>query len=199
MKTYRTVLVIAEISLLTSLALIFDWIANITQIRIFPNGGSISLSMLPIFVLAYRRGLIPALVSGLLLGTLQTILGVTYYLYFLQFLFDYTVAYGLVGFAGIFYGMVRHKDRVIQDLFIVVGAILGGFLRYMSHVIAGVVYWARIIDDSSKVDFNAPITGEAWLYSFGYNGTYMVPSIIICAIILVIFNHYARKLYTEIE
>lgn len=193
MKKNQTVLIITEISILTALAIIFDWIANLVNIRLFPNGGSISISMLPVFILAYRRGLLSALISGLLLGTLQTLLGVTYYLYFLQFLFDYTIAYGLVGFAGVFFRMVHSNKTNIQLIGIISGVILGGVLRYMSHVIAGVVYWARVIEDTSKVDFSKPITKSAWLYSLGYNATYMVPSIIICIILLVIFNRISRK------
>ncbi|NLG82354.1 MAG: energy-coupled thiamine transporter ThiT [Bacilli bacterium] len=197
MKTnHQKVLVIVEIALLTALAVIFDLIANLTQIQLFPNGGSISISMLPVFVLAYRRGLIPGLVSGLLLGTLQTILGVTYYLFFLQFLLDYTLAYGLVGFAGVFFKWVQSNNNKYQIIGIISGTILGGFLRYFSHVLSGVIYWARYIDSTDSVDFSKGVTWGDWLFSMGYNATYMVPSVIICAIILVIFNKVARRIYT---
>lgn len=193
MKKQETVLIITETAILSALALVFDWIANLINIKLFPNGGSISIAMLPVFILAYRRGLIPALISGFLLGTLQIVLGVTYYLYFLQFLFDYTVAFTLVGFAGVFYKMVQSKNEKYQIMGIVIGAILGGFLRFMSHVISGVIYWSRYISDSNDVDFSRPLTSSDWLYSLGYNATYMVPSIIICIILLLIFNRTARK------
>ncbi len=195
MKTEDKVLVIIETSLLTSLALVFDWVANFTQIRLFPNGGSISISMLPVFVIAYRRGLIPGLISGLLLGTLQTILGVAYFLVPLQFLLDYSLAYCLVGVAGVFYKWIQSENKKLQYIGIVSGALLGGFLRFFSHVLAGVVYWARYIDDA--VDFSQKITWDDWLFSISYNASYMVPSIIICIVILVMFNKIVRKIYTN--
>lgn len=195
MKTENKVLVIIETSLLTSLALVFDWVANFTQIRLFPNGGSISISMLPVFVIAYRRGLIPGLISGLLLGTLQTILGVAYFLVPLQFLLDYSLAYCLVGVAGVFYKWIQSENKKPQYIGIVSGALLGGFLRFFSHVLAGVVYWARYIDDA--VDFSQKITWDDWLFSISYNASYMVPSIIICIVILVMFNKIVRKIYTN--
>lgn len=195
MKTEDKVLVIIETSLLTSLALVFDWVANFTQIRLFPNGGSISISMLPVFVIAYRRGLIPGLISGLLLGTLQTILGVAYFLVPLQFLLDYSLAYCLVGVAGVFYKWIQSENKKLQYIGIVSGALLGGFLRFFSHVLAGVVYWARYIDDA--VDFSQKITWDDWLFSISYNASYMVPSIIICMVILVMFNKIVRKIYTN--
>lgn len=195
MKTENKVLVIIETSLLTSLALVFDWVANFTQIRLFPNGGSISISMLPVFVIAYRRGLIPGLISGLLLGTLQTILGVAYFLVPLQFLLDYSLAYCLVGVAGVFYKWIQSENKKLQYIGIVSGALLGGFLRFFSHVLAGVVYWARYIDDA--VDFSQKITWDDWLFSISYNASYMVPSIIICIVILVMFNKIVRKIYTN--
>ena len=53
-----------------------------------------------------------------------------------------------------------------------VGAVFAGALRFVCHFITGWTIWSVW----------APEGMPAWLYSLGYNATYMVPEIIITAI-----------------
>ena len=59
MRTTRT---LVEIALTIALAFVLD------ELRLFemPQGGTVSLSMLPLIVLAYVRGWGPAVLAGLL-------------------------------------------------------------------------------------------------------------------------------------
>ncbi len=71
---------------------------------------SISVAMVPIFIIAFRWGLKVSLLSGFLWGLLQVVLGDAYYLSPVQFLIEYFIAFAFVGFAGLFF-------RTIQNYF----------------------------------------------------------------------------------
>nr|WP_265182031.1 energy-coupled thiamine transporter ThiT [Geomicrobium sp. JCM 19055] len=64
-------LIMVEIALMTALALILD---RIEFSGPWVMGGSITLVMLPIFVMAFRRGVKVGVATGLLVGTLKLVL-----------------------------------------------------------------------------------------------------------------------------
>ncbi|MEJ6527107.1 MULTISPECIES: energy-coupled thiamine transporter ThiT [unclassified Exiguobacterium] len=173
MKTRFKLQALIEISLFAALGLIFDLLIPYR----LPQGGSISLAMLPIFVMAFRHGLKGGLATGALVGTLQLLFG-AYIFTPVQFLLDYTVAYGLVGMAGVFAGRVKQaaSNGATKTLatYLVLGALLGSMLRYAAHVISGIVFFAEYAE------------GPVVAYSLGYNATYMAPSFVISAIVLVL-------------
>ncbi|MFN3367515.1 MAG: energy-coupled thiamine transporter ThiT, partial [Exiguobacterium mexicanum] len=88
MKQRLKLQALIEISLFAALGLIFDLLIPFRM----PQGGSVSLAMLPIFVMAYRHGLKGGLATGALVGTLQLLFG-AYIFTPVQFLLDYTFAY----------------------------------------------------------------------------------------------------------
>lgn len=140
-----------------------------------PFGGSASLDMLPILVLALRRGVGPGLVTGAIFGFLNYTLDPVQIVYPLQFLLDYGVAYGLVGLTGL--GTLAWKRwstgaRTGSALLAVVVpfALLGVCARFIAHYVSGIVYFGQY----------APAGQPVWLYSLGYNALYMVPSGIAC-------------------
>ena len=94
-------LFMVEIAVFSALALIFDLLANVVSFSLWPQGGSVSISMVPVFLMAYRWGVKGGLTTGLLLGLLQIISGTAYIMHPIQGLLDYIVAYTVVGFAGI--------------------------------------------------------------------------------------------------
>ena len=78
-------------------------------------------------------------------------------------LFDYVVAYAVLGLSGVF--MNKIKNRVLAA---VLGTVLVCLLRYLCHFITGITVWREIAD-----------LWEAIWFSITYNGTYMIPEIII--------------------
>ncbi len=80
------------------------------------------------------------------------------------YLLDYILAYTVLGFAGIF----RKKGTAG----IVLGVCLAVFLRFICHFITGAV----IFDIWCEWD-------SAWVYSFCYNGAYMLPEMVITAFV----------------
>ncbi|MBU1144701.1 MAG: energy-coupled thiamine transporter ThiT [Firmicutes bacterium] len=185
MKKKNQIQIIAEIGVLTSIALVLDLLANLWGPLLgFVNGGSVSIAMLPIFVIAFRRGILPGLEAGLILGVLQIALGKFYYLNFFQFMLDYILAFTLVGFAGLF------RKGSFKPSHLVYGMLLGSFLRLVSAYFAGALYWsAYILEGIQGVDSTLHSNFASWLLtpesitwvgSFIYNAAYLIPSALLC-------------------
>lgn len=68
--------------------------------KVWAQGGSVSLVMVPIVLMAFRWGLTAGLTTGLLVGVIQTMFG-AYIVHWLQGLLDYGVAFTVVGLATI--------------------------------------------------------------------------------------------------
>ncbi len=186
MKKSFNLNVLAEIAIFSALAFALDILQSGIFRGVFPNGGSIGIAMIPILIICFRRGFIPGLICGIIVSFLQMLGGVyaiasNWYLVLLQIILDYIIAYPLVAIAGVFYKPF-HKASSLkkQTLYICLGTIIGGALKLLSHYIAGVTFWSS----SCPVDF----LGGPAVYSFVYNGAFMIPNIIICIIILVIIN-----------
>ena len=144
-----------------------------------PNGGSITPgSMLPIFVFAYIYG--PA--KGFLVSFVYFLLQLTQGIYFesvFQFLLDYFFGFVLLGVAGFF------KNNIIP------GIIAGGFLRFLSSFLAGVLFYGAY----------APEGQSPFVYSLLYNGSYMLPEVIICIIVAIIplMNKTIEQLKAKVQ
>ncbi|MER1999674.1 MAG: energy-coupled thiamine transporter ThiT [Lysinibacillus sp.] len=177
----KKLLMLVEIAIFAGLGLVLDKLAFS-----MPQGGSVSFAMLPIVLMAIRWGFGAGLTTGLLIGILQMMFG-AYVLHWVQALFDYGIAFSIVGLAAI----VRHtvlqsaqkqnKKQIV--IWIVIGVVVGGFGRYVAHTIAGAVFFAEYAG-----------TQNPWIYSLGYNATYMVPAIILTAIAAALLFTSAPKL-----
>lgn len=153
----------------------------------FPQGGSITLSMLPIVLMAFRWGLVGGMLTGFTSGLLQLISG-AYVFTPIQASLDYFVAYTVVGLAAVTGGwLVRsaaNGNERAMGAAIVVGTVIGGLLRYLIHFIGGIVFFGEYAPEGSTV----------WVYSLVYNGSYMIPATIISGIIAVLLITSAPRL-----
>lgn len=176
------ILTIVEIGLAVALA------AALHNLRIYqaPQGGTVSLEMAPILVVALRRGLRVGVLAGALFGLVDILLEPFGVAYPLQAVLDFPLAFGFVGLAGVFSGrwqalMAKALDR--QDAgaiykgqltALLPAALLGALLRGVAHVVSGAIFFATY----------APVGQNAWVYSLIYNGAYLLPSAAICAVAL---------------
>lgn len=191
MKTNRTVLIIVEIAVLSSLSLVLDYLANFTTGSLFVSGGSISIAMVPIMLIGFRRGIIAGIASGFIVGAIQVIYG-GHILEFFQYVFDYPLAYTVVGLAGVFIYLNKKK---ISGPTIILGSIFAGLLRYLSHILAGIIFWSEYVP-AEFMFLNNRMTGfNAYTWSIFYNGLYMIPSIIVSSIVLYFLFKYAKQLF----
>ena len=156
---------------LTESAIMIAFATVLSEIKIahLPFGGSVTaFSMLPLIIIAYRYGTKWGLFSAGIAGIFQLMLGMNNLRYgtgllavFAILLFDYIIAYGVLGLGGIFRGKIM-----------ACGAALTLFLRYLCHVFTGVTVWKIWTPEGQSV------LG----YSLGYNATYMVPELVITVI-----------------
>ena len=139
-------------------------------------GGSIDLVMIPLIVYAVRWGLGWGVGAGLIFGTLKYFLGQHSAINWVSIIFDYSVAYAFVGFAG----LLRRKYTLLP-----LSALIGCAARFLVHFISGVTVYKEYVPEEFMGFINLTPTG----YSLLYNGTYMLPNtvlaIIICALLIV--------------
>ncbi len=173
---------LVEIAIFAAIGLVLDQVS----FKVWAQGGSVSLVMVPIMLIAFRWGLIPGMVTGLLIGVMQTMFG-AYIIHWLQGTLDYGVAFTVVGLAAVVRGPVLEAAKDLNKkkmaLYIILGTVLAGFLRYAAHTIGGAVFFAEYAGDQN-----------AWVYSIIYNGTYMLPATILTAIVGVLLFTAAPQL-----
>ncbi|MCH6268317.1 MULTISPECIES: energy-coupled thiamine transporter ThiT [Neobacillus] len=171
---------ITEVAVFSALAYLLDLAASILSLKIWPQGGSISIAMVPVFIMAYRWGIKGGLLTGFLLGLLQFILGFAQIYTIIQGIIDYFIAFTVLGFAGIFARQVKNAleegNKGSWMVYSVIGTFLGSLLRYICHVYSGIAFFGEY----------APKGQPVAVYSLIYNGTYMLPNFIISAIIVVL-------------
>lgn len=156
------VLMIAEAGAMLAIAYV------LSNIRIYeaPYGGSVTAgSMVPIIIFALRWGLGPGIFMGVAHGILQFLLGPKYSLHIASILFDYVVAFGFVGFAGLLRSSLTASFA---------GTFIGVFGRFICHVLSGVIVWVSYTPEGMN----------PWIYSLLYNAYYLVPELIISIIFI---------------
>ncbi len=171
----KKLLQLVEGAVMIALATVLSFI----RIYKLPWGGSITLlSMLPIAIFSIRHGVAKGLGVAFCFSLIQFIQGITDGLFGWGLttmsligciLFDYILAFTVIGFAGIF-----RKKGVAGA---VTGTAIALLLRFVSHFATGVIIWksfGELWDGFS--------TDNIYLYSLLYNGSYMLPEIIFTCI-----------------
>lgn len=186
MKKEKT-LFFVEVAVFTALAYLLDVLSGVIFGHLWPQGGSVSIQMVPVFLMAFRWGVKGGLLTGFLLGLLQIVLGWSKIYHPVQGFIDYFVAFSLVGLAGLFSYQVKNalknNKKIVWISFATVGILLGSTLRFLAHFYTGIVFFGAY----------APEGQPAALYSLVYNGTYMLPSFILCAILVILVIAAAPK------
>lgn len=140
-----------------------------------PYGGSVTIAcMLPIIIIAYRHGIRLGLLTGLVFGIIQQLLGLNTLSYVTTWqsiiaviALDYIIAFMVLGLGGVFRKLSSQANALLF------GTIFVCVLRYLCHVISGATVWAGL---------SIP-TNAALIYSIGYNATYMIPETIVTAVL----------------
>ena len=186
-KTW-SVKTIAEIAIFAALGYVLDMLAGIYSSPLFPNGGSLGIAMVCVFIISYRRGFLPGLITGLIMGLLDladgfyVVSGHAWYYAFAQVALDYWIAYPLVALSGIFTVFIKKAQNKGQMIFyIILGCLVGGAAKYMSHVFSGAIFWGN---DSASFAWSFQGTSiNPWAYSFIYNIAYMGPDIFFSTVV----------------
>lgn len=203
-KTKRLTTSAIMIAIAISIALICGFMPFLN----LPFGGGFTIaSMLPIVLISYMYGIKWGLLTGLAYSFMQMLISFnTVQAFFLPnsdnymgnvfsalaiCLLDYVLAYTVLGLGGLFRNVIKNKTASI-----VLGVVLALSLRYIVHIISGYIFfgaWAEwfFSQDGFYGTFGSAVlntftgNGLAWFYSVFYNGLYMLPEIVITAIIAV--------------
>lgn len=154
---------LTEIALFTGLATLLDKIPLFT----LPQGGSVTLAMVPILLLSFRRGEKAGLVTGCLTGCLQLVLG-AYLLSPFQVLLDYLLAYAVLGLAG--------WGKKLSPFNLSLATVTVISLRLLCHVLAGILFYGQF----------APSGTPVWLYALLYNASFILPSTLLTLLVLLL-------------
>jgi thiamine transporter len=123
-----------------------------------PQGGVLGLGVIALMLAAYdmgwKKGLLVALVSVIL----QNFVNPLYVVAFPQVFLDYIFAFGIYGLVPLF-GPVW------------LGVIGVNVLRFISHVLSGVLYFEA-----------------GWFASIAYNAWYMVPTLIVSLLVIPVLK-----------
>lgn len=172
-KTKTRILSIAEGAVMVALAIVLDFL----PLPHWPNGGGISVAVVPLLFYAYRRGTSWGLMAGLVWSGVQMLTGFyvppanTIGAIALCVLLDYVLAFTAVGLSPLFSRLFGERRLVGYA----VGAVGVGLIRCLCSVLSGGLLWGSY----------APEGVGVWAYSIGYNCGYMIPNAIISAILIV--------------
>lgn len=181
---------LAVCGIMTAMSVVLSFI----KVFELPYGGSITLfSMVPIIFAGYAYGAKWGLACGTVFGIVDCLLGASGTLAYLTdnmlhfilcLLFDYIVAFAVLGLSGVFKSKVKNTKASFA-----LGAGLAVFLRFVCHFITGFIVWREYAVDTLSVnEFGLKIvntfTGEglAAVYSLIYNGSYMLPELVLSVI-----------------
>ena len=182
MKKTNKISLITDMALFVSLGFVLDFIQGYISnfLPFWPNGGSVGVALIATIIFSYRYG-IYGLLCGLLTGLLTMIRGIWISPFatnpihvFMQLGLDYFISWLVVGLAGLFARKIAESKHKIA--FIILSSSIAGLSKYFCHFLSGMIYWPS--ED----------TTSQFIYSLTYNGSYMIPTIIISTLVVVIIS-----------
>lgn len=146
------------------------------------NGGSITLgSMVPIILISYILNSKWALFTSFVYALLQMLLqGIAtpptqnFIYYLLVIMLDYVIAFTVLGLAG----PITRKIKNVS-LKVILGTVSVVVLRFICHLLSGILIWGVYAPEGQSV----------FLYSFIYNGSYMLGELIITVVIMALISN----------
>jgi thiamine transporter len=170
----NTTLILVECALMIAMSTV------LSMFKIFelPQGGAVTCaSMVPLVLVSYRHGLNWGISTAFAHSLLQMLIKFnapptnTFGAFLAVILLDYVLAFTVLGTAS-FFGKA-FKSRATS---VAVGAVVVTFLRFLCSFFSGILIWGSY----------APAGTPVWVYSLTYNGSYMLPEMIITAVVSVI-------------
>ena len=204
---------LTESAMLIALAVVLEIVGR-TVIPPMPFGGQLTLvSMLPIVLISYRHGVKWGLTAGFGYALVQMALGADTVTaafqpgYFgdgtlignaiIMCLFDYILAYTLLGLGGLFRSSIRNNGIALMC-----GSLVALSCRYLAHIVSGYVLfsgWAEwFFTQEGFPAWGAGLVESlspemlGLTYSVVYNGMYMVPEMILTAVAAVLVARIPR-------
>ena len=144
-------------ALYAALFIVLDVAVNMLGILQMPNGGSLGVSVIPLLMASYHLGWQKGTVVAVLSILLQYVTGPMYTPDLVGFLLDYFFAFSVYGLASLFPNYKWFYS----------GVLVTNLVRLICSTLSGILVWET-----------AP-----WA-SLVYNATYMIPTAILCLVLL---------------
>ena len=158
-----------------------------------PFGGGVTIvSMLPLVIISHRWGWKWGVMTAFAYSVIQLLLGLDNVGYATSFVMalgviflDYIIAYTVIGLSGAF---DKPLGKTRQS--VAVGIAVTFCLRFVCHLITGAWIWGEWMPETFM---NMTMTSP-WLYSFLYNGWYMLAELVVTEIVAMVIYQPLRKL-----
>lgn len=188
----QSIHILCECAIMAAAAFVLDLLCKLIPTDAFlPYGGSISIGMVPIAFISFRRGWKWGSGTALVFVGIQMLTGfyappVTKFGYFLlMILLDYVLAYGVMGLAVLF--AEPFSNRLV-GYGVAVACV--NALRFVCSFFSGVLVWNGnfYVEEGAQVPglLSALADSGAWVYSLVYNGSYMLPTTALCFAVTVL-------------
>lgn len=181
-----------------SLAIVLELICKVVPILKMPNGGGISIAMLPLIIIAYTFGFKYSIISCIAFGLIDCFLLDGYGFNIFSFILDYIVAFGVISIASIF----KNKVKSGSTFYFVLGFVIASVLRWISSGFSGVINAGVWGYDKQFLEgiFGVGNGGMLYLYLYSfiyYNFPYIFASMIasiVCGLIIKkqVFNYLLK-------
>ena len=166
MKKNLTVRALTEGAIFVALA----WLIGYLKLFELPQGGSVNLAMLPIFIYCARWGFGPGMLATFVYSLLKLTFDGAYAWGWQSILGDYIVAFTVLGLAGLF-----HR----QHYGFFIGTVVGALARFLVHYVVGATVWAEYMPET----FFGMTMHSPWFYSLLYNGSFILIDMVLCLVI----------------
>lgn len=163
----HSLLMIVEGSLFIALSYLLSFI----RIYRMPQGGEVSLEMVPLILFSLLRGAIPGILAGAIFGLIHFLQSPMMF-HPLQVILDYPCAFGALGLAGFFskaaFESASRKKPLSLYLWAAVLVSVSG--RFLFHMLSAALFLSLFLRERLEHPF---------LYSLAYNASYLIPGLII--------------------
>ncbi|MCF0112317.1 MAG: energy-coupled thiamine transporter ThiT [Erysipelotrichaceae bacterium] len=150
---------------------VLDVISNMIPFFKMPQGGTLGLGVVALILCSYhlgwKKGVVVATLSVVLqfmtgqMWLVQNSDGFSIFQIFIQFMMEYPLAFGIYGLSSVFPNYGKFYT----------GAAVTNLVRLGLHIVAGHIYWAT-----------------PWLGSVTYNAWYMIPTMLVCLVVVPIID-----------
>ena len=149
-------------------------------------GGGLTIgSMVPLVLISHRWGIKWGTFTAFVYSLLQLILGVDNIQYATSvgmaiaiILLDYVIAYTVIGLAAMF---GSSRPGIIGGVVVTMG------IRFLCHFLSGWMIWDALFPNELGM--------TSAVYSLWYNGSYMLPEILITAVLACILVPWVQKTF----
>ncbi len=179
-----------EIGLFAAIGFALDELQGILSKGVFIYGGSIGFAMIAVIIISYRRGWLPGILTGLIMGLLD-IATSAYIVHPAQLLLDYILPYAVVGIAGLFRPLFNNSQSRKGKLgFLILSTVVGGLAKLLMHYLSGVIFFNN--PEYFAWNLNSM---NVYLYCFIYNFAFIGPSIVLSSGLLSVMYINAPRIF----